>query len=85
MKMLRMMVYIHPLKLVSGVYLSSLSNALREVSCNKSFASSRYFLDSDGGKLSFKQGKNCQMIDFRCILIVFGCFWDAGFSIFASV
>ena len=41
--------------------------------------------DSDGGKLSFKQGKNCQMIDFRCILIVFGCFWDAGFSIFASV
>ena len=48
-------------------------------------ASLRYFLDSDGGKLSFKQGKNCQMIDFRCILIVFGCFWDAGFSIFASV
>lgn len=34
------MVYIHPLKLVSGMYLSSLSNALSEVSCNKSFASS---------------------------------------------
>ena len=28
-------------KLVSGVYLSSLSNAFNDVSCNKSFASSR--------------------------------------------
>ena len=36
-----MMVYIHPLKFVSGIYLSSLSNAFNDVSCNKSFASSR--------------------------------------------
>ena len=35
-----MMVYIHPLKLVSGAYLSSLSNAFREVSWSRSFASS---------------------------------------------
>ena len=35
------MVYIQPLKLVSGSNLSSLSKALRDVSCNKSFASSR--------------------------------------------
>ena len=41
MNILRMMVYIHPLKLVSGIYLSSLSNAFNDVSCNKSFASSR--------------------------------------------
>ena len=33
--------YKQPLKLVSGVYLSSLSNAFNDVSCNKSFASSR--------------------------------------------
>ena len=39
--MLRIMVYIQPLKLVSGSNLSSLSKALRDVSCNKSFASSR--------------------------------------------
>ena len=35
-----MMVYIHPLKFVSGVNFSSLSKALSEVSCNKSLASS---------------------------------------------
>lgn len=34
------MVYTHPLKLVSGVYLSMFPNAFNDVSCNKSFASS---------------------------------------------
>jgi pyruvate carboxylase subunit B len=35
------MVYIHPLKFVSGIYLSSLSSAFNEVSCSRSLASSR--------------------------------------------
>ena len=33
--------YYHPLKFVSGIYFSSLSKAFSDVSCNKSFASSR--------------------------------------------